>query len=264
MVHMSTEDTRQYAGPPPPPPPSSPPPRGYPPLSAIRRSRTDKHLAGVSGGLARYAGIDPLIIRILFVVLTFFGGTGVLLYAVGWLLLPIEGENESEGQRLLHGRSGPSTLRTVIAGIVAVIVGLILISNLFDEGPGLGGLGAVVVVAAVIVLVARNGQRPPLRPGRPAAAAVRSGSPAGARCVRTDPRHRVRDGHAAPRVRDGSSARVPDRHSARRRAAADRDLDHAGPAAASPSAQGEVDPRAGDLQRHAGRRRADGGLELGR
>lgn len=161
MVHMSTEDTRQYAGPPPPPPPSSPPPRGYPPLSAIRRSRTDKHLAGVSGGLARYAGIDPLIIRILFVVLTFFGGTGVLLYAVGWLLLPIEGENESEGQRLLHGRSGPSTLRTVIAGIVAVIVGLILISNLFDEGPGLGGLGAVVVVAAVIVLVARNGQRPP-------------------------------------------------------------------------------------------------------
>lgn len=165
MAPMSTEDTRQYGGPPPPPPPSSPPPpRGYPPLATIRRSRTDRHLAGVSGGLARYAGIDPLIIRILFVVLTFFGGTGVLLYALGWLLLPIEGEDESEGQRLLHGRSGPSTLRTVLAGIVAVIVGLILISNLFDEGPGLGGLGAVVVVAAIIVLVARNGQRPPYDP----------------------------------------------------------------------------------------------------
>jgi phage shock protein PspC (stress-responsive transcriptional regulator)/predicted membrane protein len=165
MVHMSTEDTRQHDGPPPPPPPSSPPPpRGYPPLAAIRRSRTDRHLAGVSGGLARYAGIDPLIIRILFVVLTFFGGTGVLLYALGWLLLPIEGEDESEGQRLLHGRSGPSTLRTVIAGVVAVIVGLILISNLFDEGPGLGGFGAVVVVAAVVVLVARSGTRPAYDP----------------------------------------------------------------------------------------------------
>jgi hypothetical protein len=142
MAPMSTEDTRQHGGPPPPPPSSPPPPRGYPPLATIRRSRTDRHLAGVSGGLARYAGIDPL----------------------GWLLLPIEGEDESEGQRLLHGRSGPSTLRTVLAGIVAVIVGLILISNLFDEGPGLGGLGAVVVVAAIIVLVARNGQRPQYDP----------------------------------------------------------------------------------------------------
>lgn len=169
---MTTEDTQQQPGPQPP---------AYPPLSALRRSRTDRHLAGVSGGLGRYAGVDPLIFRILFVVLTFFGGSGVLFYALGWLLIPIEGENESEGERLLRGRKGASTVSTVVAGVVALILGLVLIANLFDTGPGLGGVGAVVVVAAIVVLIARAGPRPvtdqagqqpaygPVRPPEPGA-----------------------------------------------------------------------------------------------
>ena len=76
------------------------------PISTLRRSRHDRKLFGVAGGLGRYAGVDPLIFRILFVVLTFFGGSGILLYALGWLLLPEDGENESEGQRLLRGTAG--------------------------------------------------------------------------------------------------------------------------------------------------------------
>jgi phage shock protein PspC (stress-responsive transcriptional regulator) len=148
---MTTEDTQQQPG---------PQPKAYPPLSALRRSRTDRHLAGVSGGLGRYAGVDPLIFRILFVVLTFFGGSGVLFYALGWLLIPVEGESESEGERLLRGRKGSSTVSTVVAGVVALILGLVLIANLFDTGPGLGGVAAVVVVAAIVVLIARSGPRP--------------------------------------------------------------------------------------------------------
>ncbi len=56
-------------------PPPGPPPRSYPPLNTLRRSRTDRKLLGVAGGLGRYAGIDPLVFRILFVVLAIFGGS---------------------------------------------------------------------------------------------------------------------------------------------------------------------------------------------
>jgi phage shock protein PspC (stress-responsive transcriptional regulator) len=154
---MTEQETQTPPGP---PPPSGPPPRRYPPLQELHRSRTDRKLLGVAGGLGRYAGVDPLIFRILFVVLTIFGGSGILLYALGWLLIPDEGEEFSEAQRLFNGNARSSTLSTVITGVVAVIVGLFLVGNLAHTGPGLGGLGAVIVVAAIIVLVARSGPRP--------------------------------------------------------------------------------------------------------
>src|SRR3954447_15778807 len=70
--------------PPPPPPPGPPPP---PPL---RRSRTDKILGGVSGGLAEYSGIDALLWRVGFVALALAGGTGVIIYLLLWLLMPAD------------------------------------------------------------------------------------------------------------------------------------------------------------------------------
>lgn len=52
-------------------------------------------LAGVASGLARYAGIDPLVVRIAFAVLTFLGGAGIPLYLACWLLIPAEGNDQS-------------------------------------------------------------------------------------------------------------------------------------------------------------------------
>lgn len=52
-------------------------------------------LTGVASGLAGYAGIDVLIVRIAFAVLTFLGGAGIPLYLVCWLLIPAEGSDQS-------------------------------------------------------------------------------------------------------------------------------------------------------------------------
>ena len=60
-------------------------------LGRLRRSVGDRHIAGVAGGLARHLDIDPIIVRVALVVLVFFGGAGLLLYAAGWLLVPEEG-----------------------------------------------------------------------------------------------------------------------------------------------------------------------------
>jgi signal transduction histidine kinase len=59
------------------------------------RSRTDRVLAGVCGGVARALGVDPLVMRVAVVALTVAGGTGALLYVLAWLFLPEEGSDRS-------------------------------------------------------------------------------------------------------------------------------------------------------------------------
>lgn len=59
----------------------------------LRRSRSDKMIAGVVGGLARYFGFDPTIARVLFVILSIvsIAFPGILVYILLWVIMP-EGE----------------------------------------------------------------------------------------------------------------------------------------------------------------------------
>ena len=160
---------------PPEPPASEPPPR--PPdgprvsseqmrdLGRLRRSVHDRHVAGVAGGLARHLDIDPIIVRVALVVLVFFGGSGLLLYAAGWLLVPEEGTDD---QPLgLDDRSRRVAL--IGAGVLAALAAL-------GDWAGAFWFPWPVVVVALVVLwfVNRNQQRtagtvPP--PSYPASAA---------------------------------------------------------------------------------------------
>jgi phage shock protein C len=54
----------------------------------LYRSNIDRKLAGVSGGLGEYFGMDPLLIRLVFVILALAGGGGVLIYIVLWIVTP--------------------------------------------------------------------------------------------------------------------------------------------------------------------------------
>jgi phage shock protein C len=56
----------------------------------LYRSRTDRKLAGVCGGLAQYFNTDATLIRVLFVVLTVLGGAGPLIYLAMWIIIPNE------------------------------------------------------------------------------------------------------------------------------------------------------------------------------
>ncbi|HEY0126903.1 MAG TPA: PspC domain-containing protein, partial [Blastococcus sp.] len=81
------------AAPPPLPPamePPSWPPPPEPPAARpqLRRSRSDKILGGVNGGLAEYSGIDAVLWRVGLVALTLLGGSGVLFYLLLWVLMP--------------------------------------------------------------------------------------------------------------------------------------------------------------------------------
>jgi len=56
----------------------------------LYRSRTNRKLAGVCGGLAQYFNTDATLIRVLFVVLAVLGGSGLVIYLAMWIIVPNE------------------------------------------------------------------------------------------------------------------------------------------------------------------------------
>ncbi|MDE2085967.1 MAG: PspC domain-containing protein [Xanthomonadaceae bacterium] len=52
------------------------------------RSRQNRTLAGVCGGIAEYLGWDPTLVRVAWIILTLLGGSGILIYLIMWLVMP--------------------------------------------------------------------------------------------------------------------------------------------------------------------------------
>ena len=72
------------------------------------RSETDKRIAGVCGGIARYFGIDPVLVRIGFVIAAFMGW-GILVYIVLWIVLPKgDASAPATGGPIWGGRTSPA------------------------------------------------------------------------------------------------------------------------------------------------------------
>jgi len=67
----------------------------YTPVRAQKKlalSRRDKKIAGVCGGFAEYLELDPTLVRLLWVLMAFFGGWGLIAYLVAWIVMPLEPE----------------------------------------------------------------------------------------------------------------------------------------------------------------------------
>ena len=60
------------------------------PQKKLARSRTDKKIAGVCAGFAEYLELDVTLVRLLWIMLIFFGGWGAIAYLVAWIIMPEE------------------------------------------------------------------------------------------------------------------------------------------------------------------------------
>ncbi len=118
----------------------------------LRRRPEGRVLAGVCSGVSQSTGIDITLIRIAFVLLTLASGTGLLVYALAWLLLPLEGETTNILSRSLSDRRG---IRLVIAIIPAVIVVQVVAAAWHVTYVGAFSW-PVFVAAAVVILIRRN------------------------------------------------------------------------------------------------------------
>jgi phage shock protein C len=116
----------------------------------LRRSRQDRVLFGVAGGLGRYLGVDPVVVRIAFVLLTVLGGSGLLLYLIGLIVIPEERPGEQVGGAATTGLGNT----TVVIGVVLILVGGVAL--LRELVPDLGDLvgPALLIALGIGVLVA--------------------------------------------------------------------------------------------------------------
>ena len=82
------------------------PPR---PGKRLYRHTEDKMIAGVASGLADYVNVDPVIVRVAFVILALVGGVGLIAYGALWWLVPPTHEvsNAGQEQHAPGGSSGP-------------------------------------------------------------------------------------------------------------------------------------------------------------
>ncbi|TAJ17092.1 MAG: PspC domain-containing protein [Dehalococcoidia bacterium] len=146
--------------------PASPPPGPTP--RRLTRSRDDRMIAGVAGGLAEYFDVDPSLVRIALVVLgVMSGGTAVLFYAGAWLVLPeasepttplgapttptAEAHTEARHRRHRRRRRTPG----LVWGLLLIGVGALLLAREADIvlPPAEGVLAVALIVVGVLLLV---------------------------------------------------------------------------------------------------------------
>ena len=121
----------------------------------LLRSRNDRMIAGVAGGLADYFAVDPVIIRIGFAISVFFGGLGALAYLALVLFVPVGDEGEVTGEAAIESSRGLA----IGAGIGLAILALSL--GIFDADFLFGGDGwwigtPLLLLAAIAIFVTRR------------------------------------------------------------------------------------------------------------
>ena len=127
---------------------------GPAPQRWLRRSRTDRMISGVAGGLGEYFGVDPVIFRVLFAVLSFFGGVGLVMYGLAWLLVPEPEVGTSvldKAIRQLRARRVPPWL-VLIGGAIVLWVGWF---SWWSPGPTFPAI--LLLALLLLVLIRRMG-----------------------------------------------------------------------------------------------------------
>jgi phage shock protein PspC (stress-responsive transcriptional regulator) len=157
------DPTAEQAGPERPatePPAATPPPTAEqptttaPPPRRLYRTRDDRVIAGVCGGIARYFNIDPVLVRVGAVALAFLGGAGLLAYLAAVLLIPKEGEGGQPPEAPSRGLA--------ITGAVLLVVAFCVVLPFrasWSPGWGLVPLG-LIALAGLFVWRLASGQRP--------------------------------------------------------------------------------------------------------
>ncbi|MDQ1682956.1 MAG: hypothetical protein QOH99_1497, partial [Frankiaceae bacterium] len=89
---------------------------------SLRRPLTGRYVGGVAAGIARWFGLDPLLVRVAFVVLSLFGGSGFLLYGLAWAIVPEDGATDGPLRVWLNSRQRPFGLLRLAAYLTLAFV----------------------------------------------------------------------------------------------------------------------------------------------
>ncbi len=136
----------------------------------LYRSSTEKVIGGVAGGLSDYFDIDVVLARVIFVLLALFGGGGVLIYIVMWIIIPEQknintgytnsqntGGTSSQGGTnndivVKPGNSKPSNTG-LIAGVILILMGVLFLGDRLFPWYNLADLWPLLLVVVGIIMI---------------------------------------------------------------------------------------------------------------
>ncbi len=141
----------------------------------LYRSRTDKMMGGVAGGLAEYFEVDPVIIRAVFIISTLAWGISLLAYIVLWIIVPVNPVEtvvfESEADKSETDKSGAGEKKSeeihspvihqkkdkkIIFGFILIAVGVFIIMDNFFPFIDLDMFIAIMLIGIGIYLLFKN------------------------------------------------------------------------------------------------------------
>lgn len=141
------------------------------PEARLLRSESDKMIAGVCGGIAAYLGVDPVFVRLAFLLLLFASGIGGLLYLILMIIMPSEANynqpsskimqdnidqlGDDLGQSVRRARAHPQG-RTLAAGLLILLGVFLLFENFGWLSSGI--FWAVALIGLGLYLIVRRGQ----------------------------------------------------------------------------------------------------------
>jgi len=136
----------------------------------LYRNEEDRMLGGVCSGLAQYFSIDPLLVRVIFVLLA-LNGFGVILYLALWAVIPTErisaefgtedvvrhNLNDMAAQiREFGQRMGTSTQGPVIVGLVLVVLGVVFLLHQFVPWISMGLIWPIMLIVVGAYMLFRQ------------------------------------------------------------------------------------------------------------
>lgn len=128
----------------------------------LYRSRSDRMLFGVAGGMARYFNVDPAIVRLVWVLLFLAVGAGILLYIAAAIVVPEEpagAADRSTGGGAPGPMGGDNGSAAIVLGIILVLVGgWFLLDQFIDIDGRLLWPAALLVVGLVLVIGSLRGR----------------------------------------------------------------------------------------------------------
>ena len=123
------------------------------PVKELHRSRDDRVVAGVAGGLGDYFDLSPTFFRIAFVILTLVGGAGILLYIAAVLVIPEAGRSESIAAEALHRHRDRPWL---LVGVALVGIALLSLLATADFWPNSGFAWTLLLLGGLAIVIAQR------------------------------------------------------------------------------------------------------------